>query len=285
MMEQRLRRLLGSAVVASWPVDRGYTSALRRVVGLADGRTAFVKVATSPEIDGWLHDEWRVYSKLEAPFLPAVLGWDAGPPATLVLEDLSHAEWPPPWDKSRIDRVLATLATVASTPPPPGLGPVSDDALLTGWGRVIDGPAHFRSLGLASSRWIERCLPELRGAEVDAPMAGNALLHLDVRSDNLCFAGERTLLVDWNRAVLGNPAVDIAFWLPSLALEAGGRPEEYAKVDPRLAARAAGFFAARAGLPQIPSAPRVRSIQFELLRVALPWACRLLGLPPPDAMV
>jgi hypothetical protein len=48
------------------------------------------------------------------------------------------------------------------------------------------------------------------------------------------------------------------------------------------AAFVSGFFAARAGLPAIPDAPRIRTLQFEQLRHALPWACRALGLPLPD---
>ncbi len=43
----------------------------------------------------------------------------------------------------------------------------------------------------------------------------------------------------------------------------------------------AGFFAARAGLAPPATAPRVRIVQREQLTVALPWACRALGLPAP----
>ena len=51
--------------------------------------------------------------------------------------------------------------------------------------------------------------------------AGEAFLHLDVRSDNICIADGRAVLVDWNWASLGNPRVDLAFWLPSLSHEGG----------------------------------------------------------------
>jgi hypothetical protein len=40
----------------------------------------------------------------------------------------------------------------------------------------------------------------------------------------------------------------------------------------------AGFFAALAGLPPPEGAPRVRGFQLAQLEVALPWACRTLGL-------
>jgi hypothetical protein len=40
-----LEGLLGSSVVAAAPVARGYTNNSRWLVGLADGRTAFIKQA------------------------------------------------------------------------------------------------------------------------------------------------------------------------------------------------------------------------------------------------
>jgi hypothetical protein len=42
-----------------------------------------------------------------------------------------------------------------------------------------------------------------------------------------------------------------------------------------------GYFAEQAPQPTIPSAPGVRRIQLAALRVCLPWAGRLLALPPP----
>ena len=48
-----------------------------------------------------------------------------------------------------------------------------------------------------------------------------------------------------------------------------------------LAAALAGFWAARVGLPPPPTAPRVRVGQRQQLAVALPWACRLLGIAEP----
>ena len=49
-----------------------------------------------------------------------------------------------------------------------------------------------------------------------------------------------------------------------------------------LAAVISGYFAQRAGLPKIPTAPRVRQVQRKQLGTALPWAARALGLPPLD---
>ena len=62
-------------------------------------------------------------------------------------------------------------------------------------------------------------------AEAEAVLDGTDLLHLDVRSDNLCFVGSRAVLVDWNWACRGNGLVDLAGWVPSLHAEGGPLPE------------------------------------------------------------
>jgi SAM-dependent methyltransferase len=93
---------------------------------------------------------------------------------------------------------------------------------------------------------------------------------------------DRVVLVDWNCAVRGNGALDVAFLAPSLRLEGGPLPEETLPGGAALAAVVSGFFACRAGRPVIPEAPRARWIQLRQLRIALPWAARVLGLPAPD---
>jgi hypothetical protein len=90
------------------------------------------------------------------------------------------------------------------------------------------------------------------------------------------------VLVDWNLACLANPTLDLASWLPSLEMEGGPAPETILPGAGDFAAMMSGFFAARAGLPTIPDAPRVRAVQLQQLRSALPWAVRELGLEPLD---
>ena len=100
-----------------------------------------------------------------------------------------------------------------------------------------------------------------------------------MRSDNLCLTDRGVVLIDWNLACLGNPELDTGFWLPSLELEGGPAPEAVLPRAPEVASWVSGFFAARAGLPHIPDAPRVRAFQRAQLVVALAWAARALELP------
>lgn len=104
------------------------------------------------------------------------------------------------------------------------------------------------------------------------------MTHFDLRSDNICMSRTGAKFIDWAEACLGNLAVDLGFWLPSLNYEGGPPPEELLPNAPDVAAWVSGFFAARAGLPNIPDAPFVRRVQREQLSTALPWVARALTL-------
>jgi aminoglycoside phosphotransferase (APT) family kinase protein len=72
-------------------------------------------------------------------------------------------------------------------------------------------------------------------AEAAAEVAGEELVHGDVRSDNLCFVGDRTVLVDWNWAGRGNGVLDIAGLLPSLHREGRPLPDTVLPEQPHMA--------------------------------------------------
>jgi len=189
-------------------------------------------------------------------------------------------------DTARIDAVLATLASVHTTPPPDGVPPATESQFgQDGWPDVAADPEHFLSLGLCSPDWLLDQLPTLAAAASAAEIEGASLLHFDVRSDNLCLRDGRVMLVDWNSACVGNALLDTASWLPSLAAEGGPAPHVILPDEtpglPAIASLLAGYFCARAGLPPIPQAPHARPLQLMQSRTALPWAARLLDLPPP----
>ena len=256
------------------------------MVTLDDGRSAFVKAAADHLTASSLRDEHLNYALFRgAPFLPGYLGWhDDGELPVLVIEDLSRAAWPPPWTRTQVDAVLAALDELHARPAPVGLPRAADErlGLRDGWREVAEAHEAFLALGLCSPVWLEAYLETLLGAVREVELDGDAPLHFDVRSDNVCFRDGRAILVDWNWASVGNPQIDAAFWLPSLHAEGGPVPEEVLpNVDAGLAACCAGFFCAHAARPPIPAAPGVRAVQLAQARVALPWAARALDLEPP----
>jgi hypothetical protein len=271
-------RILGSAATTWTRVTSGGWSVNEHwIVVLADGRRAFLKHSAPMEpCPARLRDERAAYDAFEASFAPKVLGWQDGARPLLVLEDLSPgAHWPPPWRPGDVDAVLAALREVAAAQVFAQLPRLADDAI-GGWPAVACDPEPFLRLGLVSRAWLDAALPRLVDAWAATPIDGEALLHCDIRSDNLCLRDGRAVIFDWSDARIGNPDFDVAFWLPSLALEGGPQPDAFG-VD-AFAVYVAGFFAALAGLPPPEGAPRVRGFQLAQLEVALPWACRTLGL-------
>jgi hypothetical protein len=285
-LADRIGAMLGAPVAAGAPVSGGYTAAARWRVTLGSGRTAFAKVGTTAITAAALRDEAAVYTALAGPFMPAFmpqfLGWqdDAEQPL-LVLEDLTAAVWPPPWTDERVAAVRRALDVLHAHPA--RLRPVAttDTYWSTGWQRVSEDPRPFLGLGLTSDRWLEAALPALLQAAASVRLEGDQVVHLDVRSDNLCLAPRGAVLVDWNCACLANGDLDTGFWLPSLQAEGGPAPERVVGLRPDLAALVSGYFASRAGLPAIPEAPRVRLVQMQQLVPALRWVVRALGLPDP----
>src|SRR5262245_32724427 len=212
----RVERALRRRVVAWRKVERGYTPARRWIATLDSGDAAFVKVATNDDTAKWLREEQRIYDAVAAPFLARRLAYEDAPTPMLVLEDLSTQRWPPPWTTGDVDLVLAALDAVHRTPPPSGLPSLADNKKdTTGWSTIEEDPTAFLSLGFADADWLEHALPALLAAEGALRFGGETLLHLDVRSDNLCFVDGRAVLVDWNWACRGNPEYELAAFLPS----------------------------------------------------------------------
>ena len=281
---EAVERVVGRAVIDARVAAGGYTHTARLIVTLAGGDSVFVKAAVDGQTAAWLRAEHRVYAQVEGSFLPKLIAWDDDMPL-LVLEDLSAAIWPPPWSPMLIDAVFGALDELRRITPPDGL-PVPDqvDDLRGGWRTVASNPRPFLNLGLCSNEWLDLSLPTLVAASARAALDGDSLVHLDVRSDNLCIHDGRCVFVDWSYAARGNPLLDTVLWLPSLHLEGGPAPQHIATPKMTdLAAVFAGYLACRAGLPEPPSVPPpgVRPLQLAQLRIALPWAAHALELPTP----
>lgn len=283
----RIDGLLGARTVEHVYTPGGYSPAGRWRVRTASGDRAFVKMARSDHTRHALRTEQAVLRRLGAlgiDFAPTLLAFEDDPVhPLLVIEDLGDARWPPPWDDDLIERVRDTLARMHATETDlPSFAEIhaGEDH---GWQAVAATPEPFLGTGLATASWLEDALPTLVSADSRARLDGSSLTHFDIRSDNLCLAARGVVLIDWNLACAGHPEMDLGFWLPSLEMEGGPPPERLLPDAPEVAAWVSGFFAARAGLPVIPDAPRVRDVQLAQLRTALPWAARALDLPPPDA--
>jgi thiamine kinase-like enzyme len=279
-LEERLAALVGAAPLEWAPRAGGYSTAERYTVTLDDGRRVFVKAAAAEHMAAWLRREHEVYASLQGTFIPELIGFDDdGRRPLLVVEDLSDADWSARWTSERLAAVRAALDELHACEAPPNTHPVRETyAVWFGrWHVVEEDPEPFLSLRLRSRAWLDERLPTMIELADAAPIDGDALVHLDVRSDNLCTVDGRAVLVDWNFVSFAAPELDLAAWACSLSLEGGPPPWELLPGSPGFAAFIAGIFAAVAGLPPPETAPTVRDFQARQLAVALDWVDRELA--------
>jgi hypothetical protein len=283
----RVELAVGRPPVALEPaLGHGAPSNRRWIARFEDGSSAFAKIAAFEYTADWLRLEHEHYAALDGHrYLPRLLGWhDDGEEPALVIEDLSQASWPPPWSTASIDLVLGALDDIHATPPPEPIDEIFERRIWDireGWGPMRADPSGSLALGLFDAAWLDAHIDELEAAADAAMLAGGTLLHCDVRSDNLCIADERAILLDWNWASRGAEVLDLASWLPSLHTEGGPEPWAMLPDQGPLASLLAGFFLEHAGREPIPQAPHVRQLQLDQGRSALAWACRELRIPLP----
>jgi hypothetical protein len=159
------------------------------------------------------------------------------------------------------------------------------DAIAGGWWRRLQTAPPDQL-----DPWAVRNLVQLTELEQQAPSAsaGDTLLHLDLRADNLLLTDERVLVVDWPHARAGAGWQDLAFLAPSVAVQGGPSPDELFKrlplgraADPdavnAVVADIAGYFVWHALQPPPPGLPTVRAFQAAQGVVALQWLARRTG--------
>jgi len=138
--------------------------------------------------------------------------------------------------------------------------------------------------------WSHRHLTAL--AQLERPVAdavaGDTLLHLDLRADNIILAPNRVYVVDWPHAGIGAPWVDCVGFAPSVVMQGGPDPEALLRRWPTAAeadadavttviASIAGYFTQRALLPPPPGLPTLRSFQAAQGEAARRWLAKRTG--------
>lgn len=277
---ERVGKLAGSRPVKWRGVNQGHTAAQTFVAVLANGESVFVKQASDAQTAAWLRRERTIYETVRADFLPRLMGWSENGLPLLVLEDVSGGRTAPPWNDDAIKSVRTVLDKLAAT-----LMPAEFPALenyprrLKRWNEIACERDAFLRLGLVRADWLEHSLPVLIAAEDDAVLTGSSLVHSDIRSDNICFLADRTVVVDWSWACRGNSKFDLVSWLPSLHAEGGPAPWDMLLEEPGLIAMQAGYLAHRVMHPGEQD-PAICRLQLDQLRSALPWASKALRLEP-----
>jgi Ser/Thr protein kinase RdoA (MazF antagonist) len=293
-----IEAICGSPVARARSQPGGFSPGVAARLECADGSRWFVK-AISAEVNPHspaLHrreaevlralDSLIAADGLPVPRLQGV--FEAGPWLALVLDDVDGRQPAVPWDRSDLARVLSAVDDLAEalTPSPLSIGSLaerfSDD--FNGW-RTLAGAADSGRL----ESWSAEHLNEL--AELERSwaglLAGDTLLHADLRADNVLLADGRVLFVDWPHACIGAAVADVAFMAPSVTMQGGPPPDEVlamtragraASRDAVMAAACAmaGYFTERALRPPPPGLPTLRAFQAAQGEIARRWLADLL---------
>ena len=299
MIRVGIEERLGATVVSARPRPGGFSPGLAAVVETAAGDRAFVKAAgpePNPASPLFHRREALVAAALpaDAPVAHLQWSWDTGEDGWVVLAfDVVDGRQPEiPWAPNEVELVLGALDRLSAALTP---SPVSEAVVgrIETWG-VLDGSWWLRTRmfppdGLDG--WSARHLPALVELEraVPAAAAGETLLHLDLRADNILSGPAGVTVVDWPHARLGATWVDRAFLSPSLAMQGGPQPERTmarSGVGPppddaaltAVVAAIAGFFTWQALAPPLPGLPTLRRFQAAQGAIARSWLARRTGL-------
>jgi aminoglycoside phosphotransferase (APT) family kinase protein len=286
---------IGGRVAAAETQPSGFSPGLAARITLTDGRRVFVKAvsgAQNRDSPGLHRAEARITSVLppDAP-VPRLLGvHDDGDWVALIYEDIDGRHPTLPWCTDELAGVLDAVTglheALTPCPVPDARAVQNEPGLFCGWRSLYDRtPAtlddwsrtHLDRLVALEDRWVDAA-------------AGDTLLHLDLRADNLLIRADGTVaFVDWPHARRGAAVLDILGLAPSVGMQGGpdldwllARHRGAAAADPDvvlvLLAAIAGLFTDRSLRPPPPGLPTVRAFQAAQGRIARRWlAARLAG--------
>ncbi len=290
---------LGSTVVSATSQPSGFSPGVAARLRTANDRRVFIKAIgpePNPDSPSFHLREARISAQIPAAAPVPRLLWSSNDEESgwvvLLFEEISDGQHPAqPWRSDELARVLDTLASLARflTPSPlpaTTIGTASDHFAhqICGWQKLrTEQPA-------ALDAWSVRHLDKLAEIERTAPaaVAGNTLLNLDVRADNMLLTPERVWFLDWPHAHVGAAWVDVIGFAPSVTMQGGPSPEEIIadfppcqQADPAAITAAvvsiAGYFTYRSLQPPPPGIPTVRAFQAAQGAVAREWIAQRLG--------
>ncbi len=297
----RVETWLGSPVVEAKTQFGGFSPGVAAKLLSADGRRIFVKAVgaepnrTSPKFH---RRELAIVAAIPASAPVPRLLWSHdeseadGGWVTLAFESVDGHPPAQPWDAVELARVMASLADLSEaltpSPLPAGSVPALRDWVLIRnryWARTVATAPD----GLDT--WSARHAPTFAAmeAKVGELAAGETLLHLDIRGDNILLTGDRVWIVDWPHAHIGAAWVDLLLMAPSVAMQGGPPPAELFLQHPAgrtapdeavtaMVAMMAGFFTWEALQPPPPGLPTLRPFQAAQAAVAREWLRQRTGL-------
>ncbi|MET8575305.1 aminoglycoside phosphotransferase family protein [Streptomyces sp. NPDC005012] len=300
-LRRRVEDRLGAPVVEAANQAGGFSPGVAARVRLADGRRFFVKAVgpePNPDTPGLHRAEARITAALpaSAPVPRLLFSLDRDGWVVLVLEDVDGRTPAQPWRTDELRRVLTAVGDLSRRldPSPVAVPTLAEacDSRFRGWRRLLTA-AHDRSWHDLSwlDPWARRNLPLLAGREAgwQAAASGTALVHGDLRADNVLLTEDRVVVVDWPWAAVGAPWFDVVALAPSVLMHRTAEEAALPLLEAHLTARGAapedvttvlaavaGYFLSSSGLPSPPGLPTLRGFQRAQGEAALRWLRRRL---------
>jgi hypothetical protein len=203
---------LGAAVVEAHTQQRGFSPGAAARLRLANGGTAFVK-ALGVDLHRYSVGLYR-HEAATMPHLPADLPvprlldvYDDGEWVALVYEEVDGRHPAVPWRPDELDRVAGAVADLGAAlqpspwPDAPGFAE-GNGTFLGAWRELAAAPPPDLD------PWLRRNLDGLAASGIDLVevVGGDALLHTDIRSDNLLLTPDGGVVVlDWGWTCHGAP--------------------------------------------------------------------------------
>lgn len=265
----------------------GFSPGFASVLALSDGQRVFVK-AISDDLTPGATALYRQDQRISEALPPAVPtprllaareedGW------IVLAYEFADGHNPLPSRPSDLTAMLRTYALLGDLLDP---SPLALESFETRWAGRFDEWSSPDVDGItARFPWAGANLSSISEAAADWRQAvrGNALVHGDLRADNMILTASGMQVVDWPESCIGAPWLDLVLALPSMAMfEGGPAPEEVvrthpvtAAVDPErldaVIAALAGFFVATSLRPAPPGLPTLRRFQHDQAIVTLDW--------------
>jgi phosphotransferase family enzyme len=292
-LQRKIEDRLGASVRSAASCDSGFTSGLASRLLLSDGRRVFVKAAREGgewPVASSYREEVRKLTLLPAAVPAPRLRWhfDDGTWVVLCFDDVGGRPPQRPWRREELTVVLGAVSAMAEalTPAPAGL------ATTTVAGELADERARWSRLR------ADLAVPPVLAPHVDEAerlarsalgrCAGDTLVHLDLRDDNIVIGDDgRVWVCDWNWPAVGAAWIDLVTLLISASgdgLDATGwleQTEEGRRADPEsvdaLLALLYGYFATAGAEPVPEASPFIRIHQRWYADATLGWLAERRG--------
>lgn len=284
---------IGGRFVSESPAHGGFSASYAGVVVTTVGR-AFVKACAADwHADSlrFIREEIRTVAMLPPHLGPSVrttIDTDAG--AALVLEAIDGRHPGVPWTTTDLDAIAASMARLSATAAPVNMERAEERMIpgFTRWVEIAQDPLLLAGLPTP----LRARMPELRELEErfrDA-LRGDAIVHEDLRADNILISDGEARLLDWPHARRGAAWIDLPCFLPSIEASGGPRCEDAwpifeahgAPTQQSLLVVISGFASFlwfNQAQPEIPQLPGLRAFQRRQAVPALRWLTRLLAAP------